>query len=373
MEKIAKTFHSGRAIFSLILVICCIFIGAVLKIASTVVLPFTIAILLAFVLYPLVKLLDKFKVPRFLSIFLMVLIIGIGLWIFGGIIFTSGKSFLSLILQYEEQERITVVIKQIADLFDLPFDEDLSIGANLWGQLGIRNWIVGAGNILANGVLKFVSAAILVIFFVVFILLEASYFKEKLEYAFDKNSARINRMGHDIMSQVSRYLTAKFVISLANGVIFAVSFHFIGLEFAIVWGILQFVMNFIPTLGSIVTGVGISLFALVQFWPEPGPVILVVIVVLAVNMILGNILDPKIVGEHVGISPLMVMVSLAIWGYIWGFAGMVISVPMMVIIKIVCENIPILEPVSILMGTRKSIRARKAVQDTAYAETETET
>jgi predicted PurR-regulated permease PerM len=126
-------------------------------------------------------------------------------------------------------------------------------------------------------------------------------------------------------------------------------------------------MNFIPTLGSIVTGVGISLFALIQFWPNPAPVILVVVVVLAVNMILGNILDPKIVGEHVGISPLMVMVSLAIWGYIWGFAGMVISVPMTVIIKIVCENIPILEPVSVLLGTRKSIRARKAAQEAAAA------
>jgi predicted PurR-regulated permease PerM len=202
----------------------------------------------------------------------------------------------------------------------------------------------------------------------VFILLEASYFKEKLEYAFDKNSARINRMGHDIMSQVSRYLTAKFIISLANGVIFAVSFYFIGLEYAIIWGVLQFIMNFIPTLGSIVTGVGISLFALIQFWPNPAPVILVVVVVLAVNMILGNILDPKIAGEHVGISPLMVLVSLAIWGYIWGFAGMVISVPMTVIIKIVCENIPFLEPVSILLGTRKSIRARKAAQEAAAAE-----
>jgi predicted PurR-regulated permease PerM len=166
-------------------------------------------------------------------------------------------------------------------------------------------------------------------------------------------------MGHDLMYQVTRYLTAKFYISLANGVIFAVSFYFIGLEFAVFWGVLQFILNFIPNLGSIAGGVIMSLFALVQFWPEPGPVILVVTVILSVNMILGNILDPKIIGEHVGISPVMVLVSLAIWGYIWGFAGMVLSVPLTVIIKIVCENIPIMEPVSVLMGTRRSIRKRK--------------
>ena len=166
-------------------------------------------------------------------------------------------------------------------------------------------------------------------------------------------------MGHDLMAQVARYLTAKFFISLANGVIYAIGFSMVGLEFAVLWGIIQFLLNFIPTLGSIAAGVAIGLFALIQFWPEPGPVILVVVIILAWNLIVGNILDPKIIGEHVGISPLIILVSLLVWGWIWGFAGMVVAVPMTVIIKIVCENIPILEPVSILMGSRKSVRAIK--------------
>jgi len=72
-----------------------------------------------------------------------------------------------------------------------------------------------------------------------------------------------------------------------------------------------------------------------------------------------NVLDPKIIGDNVGISPLVILVSLSIWGYIWGFAGMLIAVPMTVIIKIICENIPIMEPVSILIGSRKSVRAKK--------------
>jgi predicted PurR-regulated permease PerM len=361
MKRILKRFHTGRAIFSLVIIICCIFILAVLKIAASVILPFVIAVLLAFVMYPLVKLLDKFKIPRFLSIFIAVFLIVAGLYAFGAVIFTSGVSFLSFVSQSEE--RFTIIYKNIADIFDLPFDEDLSIGANLWSQLGIRSWVMNAGNSLANSLLKFVSNAILVTFFMVFILLESSYFKEKLERAFKRKSIQINRMGHDLMYQVTKYLTAKFFISLANGLIFAVSFKLIGLEFAIVWGILQFIFNFIPTLGSIVMGVGISLFALVQFWPNPAPIILVIVVVLAVNMILGNILDPKIIGEHVGISPLMVLVALAIWGYIWGFAGMVIAVPMTVIIKIVCENIPILRPVAVMIGTRRSICAMEADQE----------
>jgi len=199
-----------------------------------------------------------------------------------------------------------------------------------------------------------------VVLFVVFLLVEAGYFKEKLESAFGQRSDRIKQMGHDLMNQVTRYLAAKFFISLANGLLFALVLHLIGLEFAIVWGLVQFVLNFIPTLGSIVSGLAITLFTLIQFWPAPAPVIMVVVFILVANMILGNILDPKIIGEHLGISPLMVLVSLVIWGWIWGFAGMIVSVPMTVIIKIICENIPILEPVSILIGSRKATQAKKA-------------
>jgi predicted PurR-regulated permease PerM len=131
-------------------------------------------------------------------------------------------------------------------------------------------------------------------------------------------------------------------------------------------------MNFIPNIGSIVTGVAISLSALIQFWPEPGPVILVVVVVLVVNLILCNIFDPKIVGDHVGISPLIVLASLVIWGWIWGFAGMILAVPMTVIIKIVCENIPIMEPVSILIGSRKSVNAKRNISDSLQLSDEQE-
>ncbi len=357
MKKLSS-FHSGRAIFSLMILICCILIGAVLKIASAVILPFTIAILLAFVMYPLVKFMDKLRFPRVLSIFLIIILIVILLSAFGMVLFTSGSSVLSLFPQYEQ--RMNTIYFSVAPTLGLSNDESLTLWENLWGQLGIRSWIFNSVITLSNSFFKFVSGAVLVTFFVVFILMEASFFKEKLETAFENRSNRITRMGHDLMTQVTRYLTAKFFISLATGASCAIAFRLIGIEFAIVWAVLQFILNFIPTLGSIAGGFTVSLFALIQFWPEPGPVVATIIVVLAINMILGNFLDPKIVGEHVGISPLMVLVSLAIWGYLWGFAGMILAVPMTVIIKIVCENIPMLEPVSVLISSRKSVRARKA-------------
>jgi predicted PurR-regulated permease PerM len=342
---------------------CCIVAGAVLKIAASVILPFTIAFLLAFVMFPVVRWLDKRRIPRFVSILLVVIIIVSGLSIFGMVLFTSGINILSIWPKYEN--RLNEIYSWIARSFDLSFDESLSVWQNLWMQLGIRNWVRSFAFSFSNIFLSFISSAVLVVLFVVFILLEASRFGEKLEAAFEDRAEHINKMGYELMYQVTRYLTAKFFISLATGLITAFGLWLIGLEFAVIWGIIAFMLNFIPILGSITAGFSTSLFALIQFWPNPVPIILVVTFILAINMIIGNFLDPKIVGEHVGISPLMVLISLGIWGFIWGFAGAILAVPMTVIIKIICENVPILEPVSILIGTRKAVQAKKSKSEKA--------
>jgi len=366
MEKLSRLFDTNRALFYAMLFICCIVGMGVLRIASTVVLPFVIAILLSFVLFPIVKVLDKFHIPRFASILTIVAIIVAVLYLFGVVLFTSATMIAAQYPRYET--RILEIYIWAARTFGLPFNEALSIWENLWGQLGIRTFVMDFTLTITNFVFQFITSAVLVILFVIFILLEASYFKNKLEASFENRSERINKMGFDIMSQVARYLGAKSLFSLANGIIYAVGFTIVGLEFAIVWGVIQFFMNYIPTLGSIATGVAISLFALIQFWPEPGPVIIVVAIILGVNLFLSNFLDPKLVGEHVGLSPLVVLISLSIWGYIWGFIGMLLAVPLTVIIKIVCENIPIMEPVSVLLGSRKSVLAKKAERERQEAE-----
>jgi predicted PurR-regulated permease PerM len=104
---------------------------------------------------------------------------------------------------------------------------------------------------------------------------------------------------------------------------------------------------------------GASLFALLQFWPEPGPIITVILIMLGTNIIIGNVLEPKIMGDNLGLSPIVVLMSLTIWGWLWGFAGMILAVPMTVIIKILCDNIPILEPLSVLLGSHKQISPKK--------------
>ena len=359
MNNLSKPVLSKRALILLLVFICIIIGAAVLKIAAIVFLPLTIAGLLALVFFPLVKMMDKLKFPRAISAILIVIIIVSSMYLFGMLLYTSGRMFFIQIQEYEES--FLKVYGSIAEVFDIEKDEGMTIWENLWGQEGIRTFATDITISFSKTSLQLVSMAVLIVLFMVFILLEAAHFKDKLVIAFKDKINKIDEIGNDIVNQITRYLGAKFLFSLANGIIYVIGFSIIKLDFAIVWGLVQFLLNFIPTLGSIVAGVGISIFALIQFWPNPGPIIAVVVLILSVNLILSNILDPKIIGDRVGVSPVIILLSLSIWGYIWGFAGMVLAVPMTVIIKIICENIPMMEPLSILIGSRKSVKAKKRI------------
>lgn len=357
-----KRFNSGRAVLFLVALIAFFMTGAVMKITAVVLVPLFISLLLALVLTPMVLQLGKFKVPRVISIVLAGLVIIAALIAIGVVIYKSAHSILQAYPRYEN--RITEIYIWLSNFFDLSYDKDLSVFQNLWSQLGVRNQIRMYTLSLSNSFVGFLRDAIMVALFVVFFLFEAIFFKDKLSTAFEGVRARqIQKISTDIMLQVSRYLSIKFIISLFNGLVVGLLLSAAGLEFAPVWGIVQFIANFIPVLGSVVVGVAASLLALIQFWPEPGPVILVIVIMLGTNMIIGNILDPKIMGDGLGLSPITILVSLVVWGYIWGFAGMVIAVPMMVIIKIICENVSVLEPISILLGSRRSVMAKKAQYD----------
>lgn len=172
-------------------------------------------------------------------------------------------------------------------------------------------------------------------------------------------STRIQRIVADVIKQVARYLSVKFFISLATGVLVGFILFWIGMDFPIIWGVISFILNFIPNIGSIAAGAGVTVFALVQFWPDPSPIIGAFITVLSVNMVLGNIVEPRVQGQNLGLSPFIILVSLSGWGWLWGFSGLVLAVPMTVIVKIVCENVPGLEAASIMMSSYSVVKEKR--------------
>ena len=345
-----KLVNFARPIFLLLLVLTVIVLAAVLKVTGTFLVPVTIAMFVSLVFEPLIVTLNtKFKIPWIAGIFIVLTLVIVSVWIIASLLLSSIRTIIDLYPRYEE--RFTVIYKAIAGLFALPYNAESTLFQNLWGQLSIRQTLRNFAFSLSNSLIVFFKDLLLVLLFAVFFLLDLRYLRQKLDFAFgDGSKGKAAIIITDIIQQVTRYMSVKFFISLLTGVLIFLGTFAVGMGFPILWGFLAFILNFIPNFGSILSGVLTSVFALVQFWPQPAPVVFVAVLMCAVNFILGNIIEPRVQGRHLGLSPFIIIVSLSFWGWLWGFTGLILAVPMMVILKIICENVSILHPAAVLMG-----------------------
>ena len=345
-----KLVNFARPIFLLLLVLTIIVLAAVLKVTGTFLVPVTIAMFVSLVFEPLIVTLNtKFKIPWIAGIFIVLTLVIVSAWIIASLLLSSIRTIIDLYPRYEE--RFTVIYKAIAGLFALPYNAESTLFQNLWGQLSIRQTLRNFAFSLSNSLIVFFKDLLLVLLFAVFFLLDLRYLRQKLDFAFgDGSKGKAAIIITDIIQQVTRYMSVKFFISLLTGVLIFLGTFAVGMGFPILWGFLAFILNFIPNFGSILSGVLTSVFALVQFWPKPAPVVFVAVLMCAVNFILGNIIEPRVQGRHLGLSPFIIIVSLSFWGWLWGFTGLILAVPMMVILKIICENVSILHPAAVLMG-----------------------
>lgn len=345
-----KLVNFARPIFLLLLVLTVIVLAAVLKVTGTFLVPVTIAMFVSLVFEPLIVTLNtKFKIPWIAGIFIVLTLVIVSVWIIASLLLSSIRTIIDLYPRYEE--RFTVIYKAIAGLFALPYNAESTLFQNLWGQLSIRQTLRNFAFSLSNSLIVFFKDLLLVLLFAVFFLLDLRYLRQKLDFAFgDGSKGKAAIIITDIIQQVTRYMSVKFFISLLTGVLIFLGTFAVGMGFPILWGFLAFILNFIPNFGSILSGVLTSVFALVQFWPKPAPVVFVAVLMCAVNFILGNIIEPRVQGRHLGLSPFIIIVSLSFWGWLWGFTGLILAVPMMVILKIICENVSILHPAAVLMG-----------------------
>jgi len=162
---------------------------------------------------------------------------------------------------------------------------------------------------------------------------------------------RIAAVLNNINRQIQKYLIAKSLISLTTGILFGVVLTLFGVEFALIWALLAFMLNFIPNIGSVIATVLPLTVALIQF-SSVAEVFWIAICLVAIQMIIGNFLDPRIVGRSLNLSPLVVLFTLIFWGWLWGIIGMFLAVPIAVVIKIIFENIKPLRFISVLMSAR---------------------
>ena len=200
------------------------------------------------------------------------------------------------------------------------------------------------------------SKFVMTFVFLMFMLVEAPYLDEKIEKAFGKNSERIKKILSTISEQVSSYLSTLTLISLATGICAWIVLTILEVRLAAGWGVLTFLLNFIPTVGSIIATIPPVVMAVIQFSPGLFKPFLVLMLLAAIQITIGNIITPKVVGDRLGVSPVVILLSLLLWGMIWGIPGALLSTPIISIIKIVCENIPALHSLAVLMGSGDAVK-----------------
>ena len=213
------------------------------------------------------------------------------------------------------------------------------------------------------------SKFVLTFVFLMFMMLEAPYLDEKIDAAFGKNAKRVRNILSSISKQVSQYLGTLALISLATGICVWLVLMFLDVKLAAGWGVLTFLLNFIPTVGSIIATIPPVVMAVIQFSPSLFKPFIVLVSLTAIQVTIGNIITPKVVGDRLGVSPIVILLSLLLWGMIWGIPGALLSTPIISIIKIVCENIPVLKFIAVLIGSGESVRKSK----NEFIEHETET
>lgn len=198
--------------------------------------------------------------------------------------------------------------------------------------------------------INFLTAIAVVIIYLAFLLAERASLPARLERAFGQPRAeQLLGIFASISLAISQYIGVKTFISLLGGVFTTIILLAFGVDFAFTWGALAFLLNFIPYLGSLIATILPVMLAFVQL-DSPWPAFIIGLLLVAMQQFLGVVIEPRMAGAKLGVSPLLIILSLAFWGVIWGIVGMLLAVPLLMILKIVFENIPATKPVAALMG-----------------------
>jgi AI-2 transport protein TqsA len=322
-------------------------VGVVLKYAASVILPLIIAWLLSFLIAPVVNFMTARKVPTTLAVFIILIVLLGIIYLSGTFLYTRISAFAAAYPRYHT--RMTELVATISSQMNLSFDPLAGIN---WGQ-NIGRFLVT----LSGSIFSFVSKLVLVVIFLFFILLGKPFFKYKILKSFSDDKAnQFSQITFSITAQIRRYLSLQFLISFVTGFLVWLALTIIGVDFAVTWGALAFFLNFIPTVGSIAASLPPILLALVQFYPSIWPGVFTLFSILTIQLGMGNGIAPKVLGDQLNLSPVVILLSLLFWGWLWGVVGALLSVPITAALKIVCENIESLQPISVMMGSGKSYR-----------------
>ena len=321
-------------------------IVAGMKQSASLIVPFLLSIFIAVISFPLMSKLQQAGLPKGLALMLvmsLVISIGIGLTLLIG---SSITDFGQMMPMYQEK-----ISAEWAHIFHWLNNHGFSVTGAIKEAIDpsaavslVSSILKGFGNVLTDSFLILLTVA--------FILMEAAGFTQKL-LTLNTVDADQSDTAEKVFSQVfveklRNYMSMKTVISMVTGLIIGVSLWLIGVDYPVLWGVLAFMLNFVPNIGSIIAAVPAVLLTLVQLGVASA--FLVAAVYVAVNVIIGSIVEPKYMGRGLGLSTLVVFVSLVFWGWVLGPVGMLLSVPLTITVNLALDSRPETQWLGHLLG-----------------------
>ena len=341
-----KITEQSQAVKFLVIAASFVIIVAGMKAAESIIVPFLLALFIAIIASPPYFWLQGKGLPKALSMLIVIFAFLFLISIIGLLIGTSINDFTSKLPLYETKlsSQMQGVIAWLTEAGILEKQINLNEMFNPSSVFKIvANTLNEVSGLFANG--------FLILLMIVFMLLEVSSFPLKLKKMFNDPETSINRV-NSISDNINKYIAIKTAISIGTGLLVTIFLLIIGVDYPVLWGVLAFALNFIPTIGSIIALIPAVLLTIVQL--GFGDALIVLIGYLVINTIMGNILEPRLMGKGLGLSTLVVFISLIFWGWVLGPVGMLLSVPLTITIKIILDSSEETRWFAILLGPEKA-------------------
>ncbi len=345
-----NTESNLNSIKNILFVFLFVLVMYLLKELSTILVPLVLAILIALMFQPLVGFLQKFKTPKWL-IFPVVTIFTV-LIVFG-VYSIINEAILSIIENQEFLvEKLNMRIENIVMWLNNEFGFNFSTAdkkINL-EYLITEYGLPGSLSALANTLSSLTGSFVMFLLYYVVLLIGLADYDKYIAFVKGENdSTMVDNLGR-IQSSILSYLIIKMLISLITGFLVYITCIFFDLSFAFFFGFVAFLLNFIPSIGSILATIPPVIMAFIQF-DNLQPVVLLLVILATIQMIMGNLVEPIITGDKLKLNTLTVIFGLVFWGYIWGIAGMIISIPLLVLLKLIFEHFPETHIFARIMGS----------------------
>jgi len=342
----------GRFVRLALAVVIVFIAGVVLKAARTVLFPFALAVFLSYVADLPIAFLVKRKFPQAVAVVIVLLVTFVVLYLVVVVFYASGQAFVEGLPRYSERWE---GLRRAAEARFALFNAKGGL-ASLWERLDPARVAASALGILGP-FLAFFSNLLVVFIFLALLVAGRGRFLRKLGRILAQDRAvQTGEVVSAIHRQVQKYVVIKTLMSLVNGLVVWVILTAFGVDFAAVHGFLAFLLNFIPNFGSFIAAALRVLLTLIQFG-TPWVPLAVLITTVGADTLMGSLVEPRLTGRGLDLSPLVVFFALVFWGWLWGVAGMILAVPITGVMKIVCDNVPPLRFLGVLMGGGKAVNS----------------